>query len=196
MELAPRAPNRRASLAHSPPKYKVGRSYQLRSLDVEFYRMRAQRLVRLSRRTAARRRPLQRDGNESLSGWLALRLKARFPAPCEELLLRHAMLPSDNRHDHAGFQRRLDRPRLLALRPTPPPARTRNNFNPANPSRLRLKRKVESRHKPISNETGRLPHSRAAVKVGEKHRLLRADSKATTRRVPQSSRSIVGSPTC
>ena len=47
----------------------------------------------------------------------------------------------------------------------------RDHLNPAAGRGLRVKRKVKSRHKPISNEVGRLPHPGEPRKVGEKHRL-------------------------
>jgi len=56
----------------------------------------------------------------------------------------------------------------------PPPARPRYHFQPANLRRLRLKRMVKCRHKPISkSEISTIAHHRSQQKVGSPQRLPR-----------------------
>jgi hypothetical protein len=58
------------------------------------------------------------------------------------------------------------------LREMPPPARPGYHFQPANLRRLRLKRMVKLRHKPISkSEISTIPHRQSQWKVGSPQRL-------------------------
>ncbi|MGD0764671.1 MAG: hypothetical protein ABR929_16090, partial [Roseiarcus sp.] len=68
------------------------------------------------------------------------------------------MSTRDLRDDRVGSERLFDRPRLLLVGPTPPPDSARDHLNAPRRRRLRVKRKIKSRHKPISksgNQTRR-----------------------------------------
>ena len=66
----------------------------------------------------------------------------------------------DLRDDRIGSERLFDRPRLLLIGPTPPPARSRDHLNATRRRRLRVKRKIKSRHKPISKSGNQTCRSR------------------------------------
>lgn len=77
-------------------------------------------------------------------------LFARFAAPGEDLLRPKAIPTGDLGNDCARLQRRRDDPRLIIHRPVTPTAGTVDHLEtPKLP--LRVKRKVKSRHKPISD---------------------------------------------
>jgi hypothetical protein len=98
---------------------------------------------------------------------------ARLPAPREHLLWGQPMAASDLGNNRARRQRLLDNPRLVirgepATSPCP-----RDHLQPTH-SRLRLKRMVKRRHKPISDsEITTLAHRSRQMKVRSEQRLPR-----------------------
>jgi hypothetical protein len=75
----------------------------------------------------------------------------RSSAPREQLLRSEPVTTRDVRNYRARCQRFFDDPRLVVIRKTAPSPRSRDHFQPTNAARLRLKRMVKRRHKPISD---------------------------------------------
>ena len=80
---------------------------------------------------------------------LARQRLARLPAPGEHLLRRQTMPPRNLRNDRARNKRLFNNAGLVILRESAPPPRPRDYLQPAHRRRLRLKRMVKRRHKPI-----------------------------------------------
>ena len=77
-------------------------------------------------------------------------LFARFPAPSEDLLRPQAIAAGDLGNDCVRLQRLRDDPRFVIHRPLTPAASTVDYLETSRLP-LRVKRKVKSRHKPISD---------------------------------------------
>jgi hypothetical protein len=76
-------------------------------------------------------------------------------------LLGHQSVPArDFRHNGTRSKRLFDYPRFIVRRELPPPSRTRDHLDPPQ-GRLRLKRMVKLRHKPISDSE--IAHSLAGA---------------------------------
>src|SRR5690606_9423301 len=85
-------------------------------------------------------------------------------------------------HNRARHQRLRHDPSLVVERPTPPPAGPVDHLKAMNLP-LRLKRKVKSRHKPISdpqNRIGNLTDQKPSRKVPSEQRLPFSVSRAST----------------
>lgn len=79
------------------------------------------------------------------------RLPARLPAPNEHLLWEQPVSPGNLGNDRAWYQRLLDDPGLVALGEPTTASRLRDRFQPAR-RRVRPKRMVKHRHKPIPSK--------------------------------------------
>lgn len=71
-----------------------------------------------------------------------------MPAPREHLLRHQPVAPSDLGNHSPRQERLLDDPRLIIIRKSATPSRSRDHFHPAHRD-VRLKRMVKRRHKPI-----------------------------------------------
>ena len=82
------------------------------------------------------------------------------------------MPPRDRRHVRPRLERLGHDPRLGLNGPTAPAAGTRDHLEPPDLHRLRLKRKVKRRHKPIPFGIATFAGHSLQRKVGSKPRLL------------------------
>ena len=115
--------------------------------------------VSAAARALERDRPRRRlPGRPARRPAILRRFPQRLASPGEQLLRRCAMSTRDLRDHRAGSERLFDRLRLFVVRPTPPPASARDHLDATRRRRLRVKRKIKSRHKPIpksGNQTRR-----------------------------------------
>jgi hypothetical protein len=94
----------------------------------------------------------------------------RLPAPAEQLLRREPMPARYIRNDSPRDQRLPDNPSFVIIRKTATSPGSSYNFQPVD--RLRLKRMVKHRHKPISHsEIATIADHASQKKVGSKQRL-------------------------
>jgi hypothetical protein len=91
-------------------------------------------------------------------------------------------VPTRDLRNHRPRDKRLfNDPRLVICRKPTAPPRSRNHLQPANRRRLRLKRMVKRRHKPISDsEIVTIADHQSQQKVGSSQRLHSIDQKRTS----------------